>query len=414
MTLWEASLSWQLPALFALALGVSFLSFVPEGGASSRWLSFLLESWPGIVLLSSFLLSLTLYTAAAAVRSLSVRGNTPEEMEIQGTAPLPAGGMEDVTGWMRRKGFRPRALGEAVHATRGRYAFLPGTVFRCGLVLALGALLVSHHVRRTEKAWFHEGTVRSLLGQELRMQSIHAVSPGEILVEPGKTGSVGFREVSARVHAGGKDRVIGNGLPRKVGDRWLRITHTGYYQPLSVLTADARHRLLLYLDLLPPGRRKTVRLKPEGMRLLMALAPEKPGSSPGVLYDPGNPRYSLTLEKASGEADRAYVRPGEHAALGGALISLGRHALFVEVRSVRDPALLWLYAGIGLAALGLGLLPLRLFWFRRSLSARAEGGAVLVGLTQELYRKRASLLFRLWMWELEGEESKGGPTASGS
>jgi hypothetical protein len=156
------------------------------------------------------------------------------------------------------------------------------------------------------------------------------------------------------------------------------------------------------LDVLPPGRLHAVELPSGAGTLSFVLEPEKTikkGLLTGKAYNLKTPLYRVSLKGEGGDGD-VVLGPSGIAELVGRSLTLGDHSLYVKVRSVYDPALLWLYAGAVLGLFGLALMPLRFFWYEKRLCALVGDRRIFVGYSEEFYRMWGILKFRKWTEDL--------------
>jgi hypothetical protein len=134
----------------------------------------------------------------------------------------------------------------------------------------------------------------------------------------------------------------------------------------------------------------------------LTLEPEKTiskGLLTGRLYNLGAPSYRLALKK-DGERREIVVGSSESADIGGASLSLGSESLYIRVNTVSDPALFWVYAGVVVALLGAFLMLTRFFWYERTMCAAFADGEVLLGYSEEFYKRWGVLKFQRWRDEL--------------
>ena len=150
---------------------------------------------------------------------------------------------------------------------------------------------------------------------------------------------------------------------------------------------------------LPPGKIDSKTILSNVDSLSVSLAPSKTiekGLVTGKLYNIERPMYALSIiDSATGKhSESAIASPGEATKVGDVDITLGDRSLYIQMQAVQDPALRWLYLGVMLILLGLALLIGRFFWYEKKLYAFRTYETVLVGYSEEFYKKWGILKFQ--------------------
>jgi hypothetical protein len=391
--------SWWVTVALSLIFAALYVYLGFGENTYQRWIRIVFHSPPGLIVYVCLVANIALASLRVAIDRLKEKEITPEavkEMDVYASLP-PEAPLDEISGWMRRKGFHPDAGGGGLIARKGKFCFVPGTVMRAGLVVFMAAFALGLHIRETDEALLHEGESAALLGREARLGRITSSLPEEFL-QVGEKSIFELKDVSATLSSSGRTHEITPGYPGRFEGLYWRITHIGYRQPLVVdETAFAPD-----LDVLPPGRTHRVETKGDGPSLSFTLEPEETiskGLLTGRLYNLRSPRYRLAL-KDGGEKHEAVLGPSGSSELGGVPVSLGEKSLYVRINAVYDPALFWVYAGIVLTLLGALLVLTRFFWYERLMRAAAAEDALLIGYSEEFYRKWGVMKFQRWREEL--------------
>ncbi|KKK59556.1 hypothetical protein LCGC14_3033210, partial [marine sediment metagenome] len=356
----------------------------------------------GLLLYTILCLNLLVSSALIIRKRLAVHNSSPEAiskmdalLEISGE--IRGHGLDDIEKLMLKNGYSPvRQMGnKALYACKGRLSFIPGVLLRAGLMVVLVSLPVSQTLREQAYVTMTEGDTISVLGSVVTLNGLDVPLPEEF-IQTGQAGdesllrlaglkaalSVGGNEITlhdgvpstkggialrdfiqtgdesllrlaglkAALSVDNYDVTLHDGLPSTKSGIALRVSHLGYTLPISTKEGKA----LAYLDALPPGRES----KPAfGMTAL--IEPErlvKKGLLSGSLYNLKDPRFRIITEH--GEYLLKSGETSEDKRLG-----LGALGLYVQVEARMDPALSFLKAGLVMFALGLVLMPLRVFWY---------------------------------------------------
>ncbi|MDP2168497.1 MAG: hypothetical protein Q8J64_09235 [Thermodesulfovibrionales bacterium] len=397
---------WRLTAALTLMLASAYIYFTFGEDPFGRWTEFVFRTPLGIILYAGAILNILSVSAKTAYARLKAARAAPQDiLDMDAYAIIPVSGKDPLGAaalWMKNKGFEPKASGNSLCALKGRLSFLPGALIRMGLVVLMASAFMSAHLRKTEEAVFHEGEEKTLLGKKIRLIEIKSSLPEEFL-DIGQRSAFRLERVSSELSSSGKTYAVGAGFPAREDGLYLRITHMGFAQPVSFKTQDTALEETKDLDLLPPGKTAEV-LLPGGQTLSFTLMPERTinkGLLIGKLFNLRNPSYSVALKGRDKPVEIA-ARPSEGIRLVDSELSLGRHSLFVKIQSVYDPALLWIYAGLLISLSGIALMPGRFFWYERRMCVALRREELLIGYSEEFYKKWGIYKFHKWKDELAG------------
>jgi len=393
--------SWKTTAVLVIGFVAVYLRYTFGEKPYEDWLNFIFKSLPGLAMYIALIANLLAMSIRAAAAKLGSESIVPEliksmdawvEMPLWSTTPL-----EDVSEVAKAAGFGMEVEGATAAWRRGRYSFVPGTLFRLGIVVFMIAALMSAHLRVSARGILYEGGEKELTGKVFKLESLNPNLP-ETFLQVGEKSTFNLKGVSAVVSLMGHKYTVTPGLPKKAQDRYLRITNLGYTQPISGKTGSAVFDWDVFLDVLPPGKIDAKTILSDVDSLSFSLAPSKTiekGLVTGRLYNIENPMYSLSIiDSATGKhSESAIASPGEETKVGGVDITLGDRSVYIQMQAVKDPALKWLYFGVVLMLEGLALLIGRFFWYERKLYAFRTYEAVLVGYSEEFYKKWGILRF---------------------
>lgn len=396
--------SWWTSAILVLLLAAPYGYFASGVDPYEKWLRAVFHTLPGMVIYVFLVLNIAVTGMRVAIMRLGAAGETIKGMDALVELPAPSGGLpEHIALFLGRKGFSIMTSSDSLSAQRGRMSFLPGAVLRAGLVIFMVSLALSIHLREEGEIALLRGESGTVMGQEVRLVGVDARLPEEH-VQVGESDMFELGSVSARLEIPSGEVAVTAAFPLHADGLYWRITHLGYYQPLTIGN-DGNG---VYLDLLPPGRAQDVPLGEGGRTMRFTLWPEKTvrkGLLVGKLYDLAMPRFGITFPE-DGEAGVLTLRPGEARMAEGVPISLGQSSLWVRVLCVRDPALSWVRAGILLVVLGAALMLSRFFWYERRVLVSLSGHTVLIGFRSEFYRRWGVYRFYRWVEELNTQEHR--------
>ena len=397
--------SWWLTAALALCFVAAYLSFSFGRNPYPAWTAFVLHAPGGIILVLALMVNLIAASAriiARRLRSGPVSIDDIRSMDIYEAIPLPdEKARAKASAWLWERVSLGNIGDGGIRRVRGRFSFLPGTLLRLGIIITLGAVMISVQARRSFDAVLHGGEHQDLAGEALTVSAIHANLPGDFL-QVGEESMFQLDGVSAALELSGKAYNITPGFPSRIKGRYYRIVHVGYSQIVTVTGPGMRVERREDLDLLPPGRTALVSL-PEGKTFLtVSLEPERTitkGLVKGRQFDLVSPLYRVVAQKG-GTRERpegTVVRPGGTVELGALRVSLGATSHFVRVQVVVDPALPWIYAGMVLTLAGMLFMIGRFFWYERELAAIMQGGTLFIGYRAEFYKRWGMDRFQRWM-----------------
>lgn len=398
--------SWWLTAGLLLALWAVYLVLSFGRNPYPAWISFIFHTPGGIAVFSGLVINL----AAASIRIVFTRTRRPDlspgairSMDVHAELPirdgqalrhalelLPGGAADIPAQGMRR--------------ITGRFSFLPGTIFRSGLIVMLIGLMVTAHGRKTYDTMLRDGERKDILGTTVMLAGIDVDLPADYLVV-GDDGTFLLESVSARVKTGDATSVITPGFPARINGLWYRIRHLHYTQAIMVELRGSRHRLVADLDVLPPGRSSIVSLPSGKGFLVFALDPDRTitkGLVTGRQYDLARPAYRVAAQEGTPreQVSGKRMRPGERAVLGPAMVELGAQGLALGIQIVSDPGLPLLYAGVIVLLTGLCAMISRFFWYEQEIAWMARDGVLLIGSRDEFFKKWGVHRFQRWQERL--------------
>jgi hypothetical protein len=400
--------SWRLTTALLLGLVSLYVYFTFGERPFVEWLAFVYKTPAGLLLygfLAFNVLCASIRAAFVKLRSENIAPDTIKGMDAWVELPLAGSDTLGSVAWTAEKaGYKMDIIGASASSSKGRYSFLPGTVLRAGIVILMIAYIFSINLRKTDRAVFYEGGERELIGKLFSLGEITPNLPEDFL-QVGEKSSLKLDDVSASVSESDKTYTVTPGVPVKVSDVYLRITHMGYMQPISGRTPTTVFDWDAFLDVLPPGKTDSETLLSNIHSLAFNLAPVKTveqGLVTGKLYDLKKPLYSLAIiDTVTGEHSKSVeVCPTESARVGDVDITLGDNSVYIQLQAVQDPALSWLYSGMYLLVAGAALMLSRFFWYEKRLHAFRTYEAVLVGYSEEFYKKRGILKFQKLREEL--------------
>lgn len=418
--IWLLATKRMSAALLAL-LTLTYVYFTFGDDPFAEWAAFLFEPGPGLALTSILMLNLFLGAVRDAFRKLRRENVTPglimqmdTHREVSLGGPDPLG---QATRWIERMGIKVKREAACTIGQTGRFSFIPGLVLRAGLVMFLGALLVSHHSRAEERVMVREGEKTLLFKRIIRVANMDPGLPPEYIEFDGHS-DFAINEVSADVVSISTRERISSAYPSGSDGLYMRITDVGIMQPISGRAGGAEFEWDIMLKVLPPGLTDAETMLARDTFLSVALVPHKrfkKGLLEAASYDLAKPSYGLSLLSAEGPGGGESVgaRPGESVALGSVEMRLGPESYYIELQAVRDPALPWLYAGLLTALLGCALMPLRLLWYERRAYAFLTYETVFLGYSEEFFDKWGVMKFHRLTEELiNGGDRTAGPAES--
>jgi hypothetical protein len=351
----------------------------------------------GLAVYIALILNIVLASVRAVREKISRPAPTPEGIRMM-DIHLEFKPRGDVSGellpsLLKKTGISPFLEDNATYGSKGRLSFLPGTVMRAGLVVFMVSVLVSAHYRQTAESVFHAGETKNMLGRQVGLALLKVDLVDNFLMF-GDKGPFSLKGVTAKLISSDREFSATGGLPSEFDGLYWRITHMGYAQRVRAGDSD----VTIDLDVLPPGGSHTVELPSGEGPLLFALEPErtiKKGLLTGKIYNLRAPGYRVSV-KQDDSVESAVLRDNESARIAGLQVRLDGGSLYVKVMSVSDPALVWMYAGILLGLAGAVFMPSRFFWFEKRICAVVEGDTVLLGYSEEFFRKWGILKFRRW------------------
>ena len=396
--------SWWLTALLVLALEAVYLILSFGRNPYPAWVDFLFHSPGGIAICLAMIVNLTAASVRIVLARLRRPALTPEyvrAMDIHAEFPLQDAATARKAAELLPLPVSQKGMPEqGVRRVTGTWAFLPGTVFRAGLVLTMISLMVTAHGRKTYDTAMREGERKDILGSSITLAAIAADLPADHL-QVGEDGTFLLEGLSAHVDAGGRVARVTPGFPTRINGLWYRVRHLGYTQALTVTLRGSRSELTADLDLLPPGRSSVVPL-PSGKALVtFSLDPDRTiskGLVKGKQYNLANPAYRVAVQEGKPREDAGgkRLKPGERATVGPAEVALGKQGLVVRFQIVSDPGLLFLYAGVIITLAGICAMAGRFFWYEREFAVMVHDGILIAGSRDEFFKKWGVHRFQRW------------------
>jgi len=388
--------SWWLTALLLLALVAAYLSFSFGRNPFPAWSAFVFHTSVGIAVYLGLIVNLgsaSVRIALARLRRPTLSIDEIRTMDVYAAYRLQ--GDQTVLRTAELFGVRSRSIAGAEYGIRqvsGRWSFLPGAVFRLGLIVTLLCLLVTAHARKTYDTTLRDGERKDILGSSVLLAGIAAELPADHLQIGGEDGTFLLKGVSARIDAGGRTAEATPGFPTGINGLWYRVVHVGYAQEVTITLHGKKSSMAADLDLLPPGRSSIVPLPSGKANLAFSLDPDRTiekGLLKGKQFNLADPAYRVVVyEGKSREGEKGMrMKPGDRATVGPALIALGKQGLSVRLQIVSDPGLPFLYAGMIIVLAGLCAMLSRFFWYEREIALLAKDGMLLVGSRDEFFKK---------------------------
>jgi cytochrome c biogenesis protein ResB len=401
--------SWWITVVLMLSLVSTYISFTFADNPYSGWINFLFHTPAGLFIYLAFIANLLFASLRIVYDRLKYVPASPADIRAMDVyIEVPASDtadLEKIEGWMRRHGFTGKINDKTINARKGNFSFLPGTLMRAGLIVLMTAFLFSVYLRKTEETILHPKETHSFSGSEVSLDSIKSNLPEDFL-QVGEEGTFKLEKVSAVLISSGNPETVTSGFPVKIKGQYYRISDIGFSQELLLESSGEKIEKLLDLNILPPGKTDIVDLpSSNNLFLTFTLHPEKTiskGLLTGKQYFLVKPYYHIVIQsgKEKGKKEAVAVRPGETITSGSYSVSLGKNSVFIKIKSVYDPALLWIYTGLLLGLSGIMLMLSRFFWYERQLTAVLADNTVLIGYREEFFKKWGIQKFLWWNEEL--------------
>jgi hypothetical protein len=398
--------SWWLTAGLLLAFWMAYLALSFGRNPYPAWVALIFRSPGGVAIYTALIVNLlcaSIRIAAARLRRRDLPPDRADDYDIHGSVPLRAPDAFQQAADLVRSRIGPAVQhGRSIRHLTGTWSFLPGMVFRSGLVLVLAGLMVSSHARRSSDASFRVDERKELLGATVKVTEVQADLPADHL-QVGEDGNFLLEGVSASLATDGAVARVTPGFPARVNGTWYRIRHLGYSQELTVSLHGRQAKLNADLDLLPPGRSASVPLPGSAQELLFSLDPARTitkGLLTGKQYNLARPVYRVSLRrKGSSQEGKAHagIHSGARAVIGTVPLVLGEQGLSVRLQAVQDPGLLLLYTGSLVLLAGLGSLVSRFFWYEREFVIEEREGTLFAGARDEFFSRWGVERFQRWL-----------------
>jgi hypothetical protein len=399
---------WCTAALVLLLFASYFYSSFSED-PYHKWLQFLFHIPAGLIIYSSLIISLIFSVISTVMGRMHPEEVSPESIKaMDASFAIKTGdavSLQNVAEWMMHKGFSVDRRVDGIFSVKGRMSFLPGAVLKIGIVILMVSLLFSMHLRKAGELKLHEGESGSFLGSKILLSNIKADLPGRFL-KIGEKDAFSQQEVTVLLLTPDRAYHVNTGLPEKIAGRYYRVVHIGFSHLLTVMGSAEYTDKRIDLDVLPPGRTDTVELPSHGLSLAFSLEPEKKirkGLITGKEYNLVVPLYTVAVKSKQGsaEAKKLTLRAGERVSAEKRTIVLGSRSLFVMIDAVHDPALLWVYTGLLVSLSGIVLLFTRLFWYERKMAVFTKPDTILIGYSEEFFKKWGIQKCHGWREDLE-------------
>lgn len=393
--------SWWTTALLLSTLAGVYLALSFGRNPYPAWINFVFHSPWGIAVYTAVVVNIT----AASIRIIASRLHRPalspgsiRSMDICVDIPLPGrAGVRQAVEWVNPGASDADMTTSGIRRISGSLSFLPGTLFRAGLITVLIALMVTAHTRKAFDTTIRQGERKNIAGSGVFLAELKADLPADYM-QIGEEGTFLLNRVSGRVAYSGKSAVITPGFPARINDLWFRIAHLGYFQTFKATVHGMTREQTIDLDVLPPGRQDTA-LLPSGLVLTISLDPDRTiekGLLKGRQYNLSDPVYRVGIQQGKKQSEEKRLGPGERTVLGPVRLALGQRGLYVRLQVIADPALPWLYGGVIIMLAGLFAMVSRFFWYEREVAALASNGRLLAGSRDEFFKKWGIARFQRW------------------
>lgn len=398
--------SWWTTTALLLSVAVLYICFTFTENPYSGWIYFLSHTNSGLLVCIALIANLFFANLRIACDRMRRSPASPADIRAMDSfIEIPATGPDDLekaADWMKKHGFTGEVRGNSINVRKENLSFLPGALMRTGLIVLITALLFSSHIRKTEEARLHEKETYAFTGSSISLNSIKTNLPDDFL-QVGETGTLLLKEVSAVITSSGTSYTITSGFPARINGRYYLISDVGYSQALSLRSSGRKIEKLLDLNILPPGKADIVPLPSGDLFLTFTLQPEKTirkGLLTGKQYLLMAPQYSIKIQRPEERPETVTLKPGDSFTQGDLSLALGKNSFFVKVTAVYDPALFWIYSGLLAALAGLMLMLSRFFWYKKQLSAVLADNTLLIGYSEEFFKKWGIQKFQAWENEL--------------
>ena|GEM_PF-4128854 len=394
---------WTTAATISLLAAVYIVCLYGDSPWES-WTEFMLRRPLGMLIYWGLIINLSAATIRAVLESLGRHLPDPGSMEI--SSVLPSDKLNELAALMSQEGYSVSSTASSIHAVKAKFSFLPGVITRAGILIFLVSVFAGAYTMSSTEKRVHEGEVIEAFGRQLTVGSLSSDMPAEFL-QFEEEGSFRLKSVKAELRSDGNSKTVTSGFPVRIGGIWHRITHFGMTLPVSLKGNGINNNLNIDLDILPPGKSDLIALQADDLFLSVSLNPEKTitkGLVKAKKYNLEALNLHIIFQRggAKEKIGEINVKEGAEASVSGLSVSAGRHSYYIRVRSVSDPALPFVYAATLLALAGTVMMISRFFWYRKELTAIAEGSALHIGYREEFFRKWASQKFHRWIGELTG------------
>lgn len=400
-------------AVFILAACGSYIYFSSSERPYEEWVNFLFYRPAGLIIYIGLIVNLISVSIRIVHTRLWRKGINTEYIKNMDTfITIPVSGddtSEKVSEWIKKKGFFLSSGGDILIGNKGRLSFLPGLFMRFGLTILMTALIFSVHIRRAENTIFHKGDELPIFDKKVRISGIKSDLPEEFL-QVGEENAFRLENISAVLSSSGNTFTVTNGFPINKGGKYYRIAGFGFSQALHFKGHGNEFSGNVDLDILPPGKTDSVSVEPD-YSISFALQPEKTikkGLLTGKQFDLRNLLYSVTIKnsKLNKVTEGITLKPAVSKTIEGYEILLGDNSHFVKIQSVYDPALFWVYNGMLLLLAAILLMSSRFFWYEKQICAFIKDGEMLVGYSEEYYKKWGIQRFQRWIEEIKNRFSR--------
>jgi hypothetical protein len=381
---------WLTITLLA-SLAASYVIAGIWGDPFALWRGFLMETIPGLLIYTLFILNLITAALVTYFKSAGKVEFPADEVKAMDASLIVRAEGFDAGNWLEDKGFKPVEVKDGFIVRQGRYSYIPGMLLRLSLVIVLASLAYGVKADKRAEVILAPGDKVQVLGRTLVLNEIDANLPEDYL-HVGNQSTLKLEGVRTEISIDGKNAVLTDASPSTLGGITLRLAHIGYRMPIRTeglkVTAD--------LDALPPGKSSQ-----PAPGISMSLLPEKKvkqGLLSGYLYNLREPYFNIALS----DTQSYRLRPEETSPDGA--VSFGRLTLFAQIEARRDPSIWLLKLGITLLLISIALMLLRLTWYERVIAIAYDKDEVVIGQTHEIFKGWGIAEFREMTASLQAED----------
>ena len=386
--------SWWFTVALLVLFVVVYLTTGEGPDSSDRGFYSLLFFSPGGMLLFG-LLVLNIISVSVRVVASSLSLKPPRKEQMDALVVLKPERWSEVRDTLREFSL-PRKPPEGLFYKKlRRWSFLPGTLLRFSILIVLLSLFVGVHIEKRGVMTIHTGDE---LSEGVRVKSINATLQEDYL-QIGQEGDFSVNEAEAVLQRGSKQYRVTSLMPVRVGDRYMRVFHLGYYREITIKDKRGSIKMVRELDLLPPGKTTILPVSGRDYFLTITLSPERTirkGILTGNQFNLRKPAFRVLLQKGSEKVTvtKTVLRDNESLRVDGKLVSIRDRGLYARLLYVRNPVYGILKIGIMLLVVSLLFMITRFFWYKKEVLIYTDGDRLVVSYREEFYRKWAVTRFQ--------------------